>query len=112
MQVCDGCEGEYALISSFCMQVCDGCEGEYALCCLNLDAVPESDTWWCHRCTSSGAVALEPSGNCQCPDKSDTFLICDGCDDEHPLCCLGLDHAPDEDEWFCDKCTTVSATIE
>lgn len=52
--------------------------------------------------------SIEPSSSCDCLDKSDTFLICDGCDDEHALCCLGLDQAPYEDEWFCDTCKQMA----
>ena len=48
---------------------------------------------------------------CSCVDKHRTVLLCDGCDEEFSLCCVGLAEVPNDDEWFCKECEPVCAAL-
>ena len=69
---------------------------------------------WKHRnkyALKSGVHAPssgEEDPYCSCPDKNPIFLICDKCDAEFPLCCLGLNRVPTVAEWFCKSCVKVT----
>ena len=51
---------------------------------------------------------------CRCTQertlKNDVGLLCDGCDDEFALCCVGLVEPPTSELWFCPFCTEHSGS--
>lgn len=45
---------------------------------------------------------------CNCENKNWTScLVCDGCEQEFCLCCVGLSKVPAVDPWFCPTCANV-----
>ena len=41
---------------------------------------------------------------CGCATPIDEQVVCDGCDCDTKLCCLGLTAIPDQAYWFCERC--------
>ena len=59
--------------------------------------------------TSESSTVPEPSKDaykkCVCETQNwKAVLLCDGCDAEFCLCCVGLNKIPEEDRWFCPVC--------
>ena len=77
----------------------------------NLDVNPSNgdDDGAASSSASASDTEVDSSQNayhkCVCKTKNwKAVLLCDGCDAEFCLCCVGLSKVPVEDQWFCPVC--------
>ncbi len=100
---CGGGDREHLIV------LCDTCEKGWHTTCLGLRKVPK-DAYFCAPCQAKQAAKelaakAREEGGCQLcgqDNEPEKILLCDGCDGEFHLACVGLKRVPRND-WFCSK---------
>jgi len=84
--------------------------------CIGEDAVgrQKSDgSSFCNFCHDDASILICVFCGCRtCFGKHDetNLLLCDNCDNEYHIRCLGLSTVPSAQKWFCPSCTKIKAT--
>eukprot|EP00624_Nannochloropsis_granulata_P001633 evm.model.NODE_18033_length_94466_cov_20.978998.21 len=103
-EVCGAGDREHLIV------LCDTCERGFHTTCLGMRKVPK-ESYYCDPCQAkqeakARADKARIEGACQaCGGVEDPhrILLCDGCDGEWHLACVGLKRVPRKD-WFCRAC--------
>jgi hypothetical protein len=84
--------------------------------CIGEDAVGRKKTdgsSFCNFCHDDASILICVFCGCRtCFGKHDktSLLLCDNCDNEYHIRCLGLSTVPSAQKWFCPSCTKTKAT--
>ncbi|GAB5032928.1 phf isoform b [Nannochloropsis oceanica] len=103
-EVCDGGDREHLIV------LCDTCERGFHTTCLGMRKVPK-ESYYCDLCQAkreakTRADKARRDGACQAcggVEEPHRILLCDGCDGEWHLACVGLKRVPRKD-WYCREC--------
>lgn len=104
-EVCGGGDREHLIV------LCDTCERGFHTTCLGMRKVPK-ESYYCEPCqvkqeAKERADKAREEGACQAcggMEEPHRILLCDGCDGEWHLACVGLKRVPRKEFWFCRAC--------